>query len=202
MFSFSDDSLSHKSRNLTRHILSRVSSRPLSFLALFLTFCVRLLPWYLKKCYILPFFNKNKCYFLLCKVFFICFAKFELTRVIGRGPNIVTRTVFWHWFSFIRDLTLVRHFPHHLSYIWKQWRECRGQMSFNINEWRWRTTNVYLVGTYVWFALRTTSSLQAKYWESCTIKKIVLRYTLYTRERTKYFHGSISSFFSFSFHCK
>ena len=41
----------------------------------------------LKKNCILPFFNKNKYFFLLCKVFFICFAKFELTRAIGRGPS-------------------------------------------------------------------------------------------------------------------
>ena len=85
LFSFSDNSLSYKSRNLTAIQLSSGvwTSRSISFSALFSTF-FELLPWSLKKYHILPFFNENNVPF-----FYVWVSLFVLTRVIGRGPNIV-----------------------------------------------------------------------------------------------------------------
>ena len=71
------------------HVIARVVSI-YKFLGSFLNLFIRLLPRSLKKYYSLPFFNENKCCYRLCiKVTFSCFAKFEPTRVKGRGPNIV-----------------------------------------------------------------------------------------------------------------
>ena len=72
LFSFSDNSLSYKSRNLIAiHVIGRVDVAINKFFGSFLNFL-----WpstlILKKYHILPYFNKNRCCFLLCMVFFIC----------------------------------------------------------------------------------------------------------------------------------
>ena len=72
LFSFSDNSLSYKSRNLIAiHVIGRVDVSINKFFGSFLNFL-----WastlILKKYHILPYFNKNRCCFLLCMVFFIC----------------------------------------------------------------------------------------------------------------------------------
>ena len=72
LFSFSDNSLSYKSRNLIAiHVIGRVDVSINKFFGSFLNFL-----WpstlILKNYHILPYFNKNRCCFLLCMVFFIC----------------------------------------------------------------------------------------------------------------------------------
>ena len=72
LFSFSDNSLSCKSRNLIAiHVIGRVDVSINKFFGSFLNFL-----WpstlILKKYHILPYFNKNRCCFLLCMVFLIC----------------------------------------------------------------------------------------------------------------------------------
>ena len=161
LFSFSDNSLSHKSRNLTRYILSRVSSRPIRFLALFLTFCVRFLPWSLKKCYILPFFNKNKCYFLLCKVFFICSANFGVKLSLPArcfSPRLPLLLQPFTYCKAIRHVISVESWPS--IHFWKsgcihlcEHRLCLSQCSREKNQGAWRLARCQQraqVQTYTW----------------------------------------------------
>ena len=87
LFSFSDNSLSYKSRNLIAiHVRScnRACGR-LDYINKFFGSFLNFL-WastlILKKYHILPYFNKNRCCF-----FYVWFSLLVLTRVIGRGSN-------------------------------------------------------------------------------------------------------------------
>ena len=62
LFSFSDNSLSYKSRNLiVIHVIGRVDVSINKFFGSFLNFFWASTSWSLKKYHILPFFNENKC---------------------------------------------------------------------------------------------------------------------------------------------
>ena len=126
--------VSHTSHAIqSQYMFSRVSSRPISFLALFLTFCVRVLPWSLKKYYILPFFHKNaslglKLGLRLALVSTLTLKQHPFETKIDPDPepafywdpesalyylDILSPT--WHWFSFIRDRSVTSPIIYHIS---------------------------------------------------------------------------------------